>query len=388
LHSLKLILSDKTYFSPAWVFASLNIMTGTWVLYLPHIKTKFALNDGQVGMALFSLALGLLASIPFIPYINRKLGIGRCTQIGILLFALSFNLPLIVSNYFALCFCLFLTGVLSGFTDVSMNALVATIEKKSSQHFMSSAHGFFSLGGFIGAGIGSLLIGLLDNPSLHMMIISAVIILSNLYLSKFYNRIKESEVTIAKSESMFKNIRPLLGLAIVAFIIMFNEGAVEHWSNLFFFDVVQVPESRAGLGFIAFSLCMTIGRFFGDALSKKLGSIKIIHAGSAIAFVGYLFIVSANFYLSVLGFGIIGLGLSVVIPDLFRLAGNIAGIDASTGISIVSGIGFAGFVIGPVLLGFISQGSSLTGSFYFLASSVILALVVVFFLSKRNYSLS
>ena len=359
-------------------------MTGTWVLYLPHIKTKFALNDGQVGMALFSLALGLLASIPFIPYINRKLGIGRCTQIGILLFALSFNLPLIVSNYFALCFCLFLTGVLSGFTDVSMNALVATIEKKSSQHFMSSAHGFFSLGGFIGAGIGSLLIGLLDNPSLHMMIISAVIILSNLYLSKFYNRIKEAEVTISKSESMFKNIRPLLGLAIVAFIIMFNEGAVEHWSNLFFYDVVQVTESRASLGFIAFSLCMTIGRFFGDALSKQLGSIKIIHAGSAIAFVGYLFIVSANFYLSVLGFGIIGLGLSVVIPELFRLAGNTAGVDASTGISIVSGIGFAGFVIGPVLLGFISQGSSLTRSFYFLASSVILALVVVFFCFNKK----
>jgi len=77
LNSLQLILSDKTYFAPAWVFASLNIATGTWVLYLPFVKSKFNLNDSEIGIALFSLAAGLLISIPFIPFINRKIGVGR-----------------------------------------------------------------------------------------------------------------------------------------------------------------------------------------------------------------------------------------------------------------------------------------------------------------------
>ena len=166
---------------------------------------------------------------------------------------------------------------------------------------------------------------------------------------------------------------------------MFNEGAVEHWSNLFLFDVVQVEENQAGFGFIAFSFCMTVGRFLGDGISKKFGAFNIINGGSAIALIGYLLIVSANLYLSVLGFGILGLGLSVVIPEIFRLAGQTKGVPASVGISLVSGIGFAGFLIGPVLLGFISNWADLTGSFIFLSFSLILVLCLAFIGLRKNY---
>ncbi len=179
-----------------------------------------------------------------------------------------------------------------------------------------------------------------------------------------------------------------MGLSVVAFIIMFNEGAVEHWSNLFLFDVVHLQESQAGYGFIAFSLFMTLGRFLGDGISKKIGAFNIINGGIVIAFVGYLFIVSANLYLSIMGFGILGLGLSVVIPEIFRLAGKTKGVASSVGISLVSGIGFSGFLIGPVLLGFISKESSLTMSFTFLALSIIIAFVLVILGLRRKYETS
>lgn len=360
-------------------------MTGTWVLYLPYIKTKFALNDAQIGIALFCLALGLLISIPFIPFINGKIGVGRSTKIGILLYALSFNLLLLAPDYWSLCMFLLLTGIFTGFTDVSMNALVSVIEKKNSQHFMSASHGFFSLGGVLGAGIGSLLMLFISRPIWHMLIVSIFIVLSNLFLSRFYDGIKETAATKIKQEGKFKSIRPLLGLAVLAFIIMFNEGAIEHWSNLFLFDVVQVSESQAGLGFIAFSLCMTIGRFLGDGISKRIGSINIILGGCAIALIGHLGIVASNLILSVLGFGILGLGLSVVIPEIYRLAGKTKGVLSSVGISIVSGIGFAGFLVGPVFLGFISDWANLTWSFAFLSILIMLSLGLTFFRIKRTY---
>jgi fucose permease len=385
LESLKLILSNILFFAPSWVFASLNIMTGTWVLYLPHIKNKFSLDDGQIGIALFCLAFGLLSSIPFIPMLNRKFGVGQSTKYGIFLFALSFNLPLLATSYLMLCAGLFLTGIFSGFTDVSMNALVSTIERKNNAHFMSAAHGFFSLGGFIGAGLGSLLMSMILNPFYHMLSVSIFIIITNLYLSKYYNTIEETPTTKVKSKSNLKTIRPLLGLSIVAFIIMFNEGAVEHWSNLFLFDKVQVSEYQAGLGFIAFSLCMTIGRFLGDGISKRIGPTNIILGACAIAFTGYLGILTTSLYLSVAGFGILGLGLSVIIPELFRLAGNTNGVDSSTGISIVSGIGFAGFLFGPVCLGLIADWADLTWSFGALAISLMLVLGMTFFGLKRVY---
>lgn len=386
MNSLRLILSDRRYFAPAWVFASLNIMIGTWVLYLPQIKTKFGLNDAEIGVALFCTALGLLIAIPFVPFINQKIGVGRSTQIGVIVFALAYNLPVIAPDYWTLCAGLFVAGFFSGFTDVSMNALVATIESTEKKHFMSAAHGFFSLGGFIGAGLGIILINLLSNPPLHMLVVCSFIILTNLTLAKHYSNIKEASTSKSEQKNILKNIRPLIGLSLVAFIIMINEGAVEHWSNLFLFDIIQVSESRAGLGFIAFSLCMTIGRFLGDGISQKIGSIKIISYGCVIAFVAYFFIITSNLFLAVLGFGILGLGLSVVIPELFRLAGQVKGVPASVGISIVSGIGFSGFLVGPLLLGLISNSTNLIWSFAFLSVSVVLALGLTFFDSRKNYN--
>lgn len=385
MDSLRLILSNRTYFAPSWVFASLNIMTGTWVLYLPYIKSKFELTDGDIGLALFCLSLGLLSAMPVVSLVNRLIGVGRSTQIGIVIFALVYNLPLIAPDYLLLCVSLYLTGFCSGFTDVSMNALVSTIEKSHNKAFMSAAHGFFSLGGFIGASIGSVLIAMFSSPSLHMLSISVFIVLSNLFLSGSYSNVVETEVSKEESGNKFQSLGLLLGLAVVAFISMFNEGAVEHWSNLFLFDIIQVTESEAGLGFIAFSLCMTIGRFLGDGISQRYGSLNIISYGFIIAFLAYFLVLSSNLYLSVAGFGILGLGLSVIIPEIFRLAGQTKGVRPSQGISIVSGIGFLGFLTGPVLLGFISNWTNLLGSFVFLTISVVLAWGLTMLNLKKIY---
>ncbi len=386
MKSLRLILTNLKYFAPSWVFSSINILIGTWVLYLPHIKMKFALNDSQIGLALFFTALGLLISIPFVPFVNKKIGAGRSTKIGIIVFALLFNLPLIAPSYSLLCISLIATGIFSGFTDVSMNALVSNIEKRDGQNFMSAAHGFFSLGGFIGAGVGSFLMTVFSHPSYHMLLISLCIILTTILLSNNYENIEEPlQENRKKGTNIFKNIKPMLGLSIVAFIIMFNEGAVEHWSNLFLFDVVNVSESRAGLGFIVFSFAMTLGRFFGDGISKKIGAVKTISYGCGIALVAYLLILLSNFYTSVLGFGILGLGLSVIVPEIFRLAGQTQGVYTSVAISVVSGIGFIGFLFGPVLLGLISNYSNLVTSYIFLMILIIIALCLVFFRLKRKY---
>lgn len=385
MKSLRLILANVKYFAPSWVFLSMNTLIGTWILYIPYIKSKFNLNDGEIGFALFFVALGLLMSLPFVPFINRKIGVGKSTKIGIILLAVVYNLPLIAANYMFLCVALFCVGVFSGFTSTSLNALTANIERKEQQNFMSAAHGFFSLGGFIGAGIGSIYLSRFSNPCIHMLGVSFFIIFTTLVLSKNYKNIKGiSNEKLKKNNNFFKNVKPLLAVSVIAFIIMFNEGAVEHWSNLFLFDVVKVSESKAGLGFIVFSLTMTIGRFLGDGLSSKIGSMKIIIYGCLIAFISYMFVISANLYLSVLGFGFLGLGLSVIVPEVFRVAGKTKELETSLAISIVSGIGFVGFLVGPVILGAISTWSSLVVSYVFLSALIGIAFCLALFVSKKK----
>ena len=385
MKSLRLILSNFVYFAPSWVFSSINILIGTWILYIPFIKTKFLLNDAEIGFALFFTALGLLIAIPFIPKINKKIGLGKSTKTGIIALAIAFNLPLLASNYILLCASLLAVGFCSAFTDISVNALTSTIEKRESQNFMSAAHGFFSLGGFVGASVGSLYISQFSNPQLHMLGISGFVIVSNLFLAKNYQNVIVDKIKEQKNNlSFFKNIKPLLVVSIIAFIVMFNEGAVEHWSNLFLFDVIKVSESKAGLGFVVFSLTMTFGRFLGDGFSTKLGSLKTIFYGTLLAFLGYLLIISALLYVSILGFGFLGFGLSVIIPEIYRIAGKTKNLETSFAISIVSGIGFVGFLVGPVILGAISNWSNLLTSYIFLGILMIIASFLTLFGLKKK----
>jgi fucose permease len=378
MKSLGLILTRLHYFAPSWVFASMNIMVGTWVLYLPYVKSELVLNEAELGTALFFSALGLLLSIPVVPFLNKKIKEGRSTQVGIVLLTLAFNLPLLAPNYTALCGSLFLIGVFSGFTDISMNAVVSIIEQRDKQNLMSAAHGFFSLGGFLGAGIGSLIIQQQLSPPLHMLFITGAVLCSNLFLSSHYLKIEDPESPTPKPKYKgIKNITPILGLALVAFIVMLNEGAVEHWSTLFLYETVKLPENQAAYGFVLFSLTMTVGRFLGDGISYKMGAIKTLTYGFAIALLGYVFILNTEAVLSISGFGMLGLGLSVVVPEIIRLAGKNSLLNASEAISTVTGIGYIGFLMGPIILGYIANWTSLTSSYLFLGSTAVLGLGIV-----------
>ena len=377
MNSLKLILTNVKYFSVVWVFSSLNFIIGTWVLYIPYVKTKLILDDSQIGFALFCLALGILTFLPLVPYLSKKLRLGRLTFFAIVLFTLAFIFPVVMPNYVSLCISLFIVGVFSGITDIAMNALVSEIEKKDAVNIMSAAHGFFSLGGVLGATVGSILMPIFTLPVYHIITVSFFIILINLVLTKHYFSISEQQQSKEKDSISLKKIRPLIAIAFIAFVIMSSEGAIEHWSSLYLIEVVKITQQNlAGLGFIVFSIMMTIGRFFGDGISAKIGSIKIILLGCVLAIMGYLCILVSELIITILGYGIVGLGLSVIIPELFRMAGKTKGVKASVGISIVSGIGFAGFLLGPVVLGYISNSYSLKTSFLTLLLLTCFALLI------------
>lgn len=385
LKSLKLIVNNRAYFSVVWVFCSLNIMIGTWVLYIPIVKAKLALNDAQLGFALFCLALGILVFLPLVPFLTRKIGLGKTTFFGILLFSLSFTTPVIAPSYFLLCCSLFLVGMFSGCTDIAMNALISEIEKRDNEHLMSSSHGFFSLGGVIGGLLGTFLIGVFKVPFYHMSLMAIFIVFSNLLLMKYYFNITEVSIEGENKKSTLKTFSLLIPLAIIAFVIMASEGAIEHWSSLYLIDTIQIEkEHLAGLGFILFSITMTIGRFFGDGISTKIGSLKTILYGSILAALGYLLVLLSQFIISVIGFGIIGLGLSVIIPELFRLAGKAGGASSSANISFVSGIGFIGFLLGPVCLGFISNVFNLKMSFTVLLFLLCIAIGIALIKFRKS----
>ncbi|WP_335966016.1 MFS transporter [Galbibacter sp. PAP.153] len=377
MYSLRLIFNNQKYFSAAWVFASLNILFGTWAIYIPQVKENLQITEGQLGIALFFFAFGTLVFIPFTSVIIKKLGLGKATIVAIIGYAIAFLLPFMATSYFLLAFSLFIVGATSGFTDVAMNTLVSEIEREDRASFMSASHGFFSLGGVIGAGVGSYLKLFIESPLLHMCYVSLFVLISNIVLVKNYIHIKGTKR--GKEVMDFKYLKPLLGLSLIGFLIMGSEGAIADWSGLYLKNITMTSSTvLIGLGYTIFSATMTTGRFLGDYIASKFGALKIIIAGALLGAMGYILILTAYTFVALAGFGLVGLGFSVIIPELFRLGGKVEGVETSKGISFIAGTGYVGFLTGPVLLGFLADIASLKLSFM----ALLLAAIIVFVIAS------
>tara|TARA_R110000868_G_scaffold30589_4_gene112941 strand:- start:9639 stop:10790 length:1152 start_codon:yes stop_codon:yes gene_type:complete len=381
MKSLRLILSNPRYFGPAWAFASLNILFGTWAIYIPIIREALVLDKATLGFALFFLSLGNFAIFPLASKIINKIGVGKATWYGVILICTTAVLPFLALNYYTLIAALFVYGAANGFIDIAMNTLVTEIEKEDKQNFMSAAHGFFSLGGVI-AGLSSFLILLLNNKIVHIVGTVIVVLFINTLLHKKYKHIVAAP--IEKEAFKFKNFRPLFLLGIISFVIMGSEGAIIDWSGIFLQEVNLAPEKLIGMGFLAFSITMTLGRFLGDAISAKIGSIKIVSLGAALAIIGYFLVLIGPLYVSISGFALIGLGFSAIIPELFRIGGNVKGVASSQGIAFIAGTGISGFLLGPVVLGFLAEHYSLETSFTLLLACSLLVLGVSFVLKRKR----
>jgi fucose permease len=381
MKSLKLILSNPRYLAPALVFASLNLWFGTWAIYIPTVKEQLGIDKAKLGFAIFFLSLGVFTVFPVAARVVNRLGVGRATWFGVIACSVFALLPLLAPNYYLLMGALFLFGAANGILDIAMNTLVTEIEKEDGQKFMSATHGFFSLGGVL-AGLGSFLIGPIGNPSLHMLGVVLVVFWVNFRFRKYYLTVRAAPVE--QEGFSLKLFRPLFLLGLVSFIVMGGEGAIVDWSGLYLREISQAPEYLIGSGFLAFSVTMTLGRFLGDGISTRIGSIRIVGLGSLIAICGYLAVLSTFTYMALLGFALIGLGFSVIIPELFRIGGNIRGVDSAQGVAFIAGTGYSGFLLAPPVLGYLGEHFRLTTTFSVLLVGAVFVFVATFLIRGRG----
>jgi MFS family permease len=374
MKALQLIFSKGKYFAPALVFTSINVLFGTWAIYIPRIKSTLQIDEGQLGIAIFFMALGTLTMLFLAPRIIRRFGVAKVTGYGIIFFLFSFIIPFIADQYLWLCAGMYLVGATSGITDIAMNTLVTEIEKEDQIHIMSSNHGFFSIGGFLGAGIGTFFLSDETSPLNHLLVVIGVLLILNMIFLKYY--FSSSSKSLEENTFQIANFKPLFILAMIGFFVMASEGAIVDWSALYLENISLAKASWVGLGYTAFSATMAIGRFLGDGISSKFGSKSLIIGGTIIGAIGFGCVLLIQPFIVIIGFSLVGLGLSIIVPELFRLSGKREGIEPSQGISFIAGSGFIGFLIGPVFLGFLADYANLKLSFWALFGFIILALLM------------
>ena len=380
--SIKFFFRNKKYFASAFLYSCFSLIFSTWVTYIPHIAEKIGITEGRIGKAIFFIALGAFFMIRICRHLIDRIGVGRYTYFALLIYCICFFGPFLAFNYVSLCISLFIFGAAGSSFAISLNSLTATIEKEDGVYIMSGSHGFWSLGGMIGSAIGSFIAASVHNPLLHISILVILIQIIQFRLKSQYLFRKGKQPH--QQEHEHNIIMPLLIIALVGLVIMVSEGAIADWSALYLKKIILVNIKYIGFGYSAFSLAMMIGRFTGDSLSKKLGSWQLITYSSLIGIIGFLLILILNPVFAITGFFIVGLGFSVIVPEVYRLASNLDGVKTADGVSFIAATTNIGFLVGPALLGFIAELRSLHLSFIVLTVWVSIAFFIAFWKYKRK----
>jgi MFS family permease len=374
--SIKIFFSNRKFFAPAFLYSCFSLVFSTWVTYIPYIADKLGITEGKIGGAIFFTALGSLTMLPVSNRLTDILGVGRQAFLGFVFYAMAMYGMFLASNYTLLCMALFFFGMMGSMFAISLNSLTAVIEHQSGMYIMTGSHGFWSMGGMIGASTGSLIAGLLHRPLLHITILVVILISIQLWLRKEYFHIRTEHYEKQKREKF--PLKPLLGIASIGLIIMVSEGAIADWSALYLKKVVVMKSQFIGLGYALFSMGMAIGRFAGDRLSRRFGSWKLLRMAITTSLTGFILVLIASPLSAMPGFFVIGLGFSIIVPEVYRLASKIKGIRTADGVSFIAGTSNVGFLIGPAFLGFIAELQTLRLSFMVLSGIITLALVFTF----------
>ena len=275
-----------------------------------------------------------------------------------LLYALTLPLLGFAQTIPQLMICLFIFGMGGNMLNISINTQAVGTEVIYGRSIMASYHGLWSLAGFSGAAIGTLLIrtGLL--PWQHFFIISGIALLIVFVGFKYLliedtNR-NEQRPIFARPD------RSLIYLGLIAFCCMICEGAMFDWSGVYFQKVIQPGKGLVTMGYTAFMSTMATGRFVGDWVATRVGKKRTLQLSGILTAVGLLIAVIFPFFTTaVIGFLFVGAGVSSVVPLVYSTAGKSKILSPGVAIAAVSTIGYLGFLFGPPFIGFIAQASSL-----------------------------
>ncbi|MEL7435222.1 MAG: MFS transporter [Chloroflexota bacterium] len=362
-------------FAVGTVFFIMGAIFANWAVRIPTVSANLDLSEGELGLALMLGSVGVILGLLITGGLIARFGSHRVSTVMVILKALSLGFISLAVDFYTLSLVLFFYGMSNSMTDVAINAQAIEVERKRGKPIMNSFHGLWSIGTFVGSLIGTGFINVGTTTAQHFWTLTVIFMLIAFATQHMLLRI-DGEKDQNDQAPFSLPPRMVWGLGAVAFAAGISEGAVADWSGLYLRDIVEVSEAWVPLGFVAFSLTMTTGRFLGDTVAEWLGNVRLIRLSGVLATSGILLpIFFPSLVTALLGFGIAGLGLAVGIPLAFSASGKLPNISPGRAVAGVATIGYAGFLVGPPIIGFVAEATSLR---FGLAIVAMLASTMIF----------
>lgn len=353
---------------------------GSFAAQMPVIKAQVGADDATMGLLLLGTSIGLATTMVLAPIFDRKFGMFAMPLASIGL-ACAFLLPGLATAPLALFLAMIAAGLASGLTDVVMNARVSELEAHHGRSLMNANHGVFS----VGYALSALATGVGREAGWPPIAIFACLGLVTLALC-----VRMRMPFMSSDEGSDTNARFPWGIVLlcgaVVLIAFMAEAAVEAWSALHIERTLGGRAAEGAFGPAMLGLTMAVGRFSGQAVTERFSDVAVIFWATLLAILGALIAaIAPSPMIAYLGFGILGLGVSVIGPLGLAMVGRMVSPALRTkAISRTAVIGFSGFFIAPALMGLISQGYGLRWAFGSVALLVLALLPLMAVLRKRG----
>mgnify|MGYP000905795097 FL=1 len=374
-------IGDREANATRAIFFVSGFGAASWAPLVPVLRERLAIGDDLLGVLLLCIGIGSLLVMPVAGVLAERIGCRRVLIVSAVLYAASLLSICFVSSFWMAVPVIFFFGGLMGCVDVVMNIAAVIVEQGIGRRIMSGMHGFWSLGGFVGAGLYGVWVGLAGLTAFQSTLIAAVLMLAltavfGRHLIPYGGGGGGSLIAIPRGIVAF--------VGVTAFIAFLSEGAVMDWSGVYLTTVRGMDLSLAGMGFSVFSGAMLLMRFLGDHVIQRVGQFPVAVGGALLAFVGILLVMFAPLNtLLYLGFFAIGIGSANIVPVFFSLMGRQSVMPVGTAVSAVSTMGYLGILAGPATIGFVSAQTNLMTAFSMIAALCIVQALVGFYIFKK-----
>ncbi|MCQ8874208.1 MULTISPECIES: MFS transporter [unclassified Mesorhizobium] len=359
----------------AAIFLANGFLTGSWAPQIPVFLTRLEISKFTLGLLILLFGVGAVVAMTWCGHLISRHGsrtvlrwFALCGSLGLMVVALAPNVPLAAAA-------MIIFGGSIGGMDVAMNANAVVVERRLSRAVMSSSHGFWSLGGFAGGGLGGFAIqhyGHLAHAAAVTVFAFAVIAVAVRHL------LTEDSPQAAEHHKFALPANPLVYLiGLMALLAMISEGAVLDWAALYLRQELGADLAVAGLAYAGFSGVMAVTRFFGDGIRNRFGAVTTLRVSALVAAVGMLVAgLAPSPWLAIAAFAFCGFGIANMVPIIFSAGGNQEGMSSGTGMSVVTTIGYCGILVAPSAIGFVAEHSSFGPIFITMSGLLIIVLLM------------
>jgi predicted MFS family arabinose efflux permease len=354
------------------VFSVNGAMIGTWVGHIPWLQDHLGISKATLGLCLLCMAAGAFIAMPLTGHVLDRRPSASLVRWTTLVFCLMLPLPLLASSPYMLGAILFVFGASNGAMDVSMNAHGVAIQETLGRPIMSSLHGGWSVGGFAASGLVALAAAAGLDARLESLIVGIGLWLLCLWIIR---RLGAASAHSSAEGGLALPTRPVLLIGGLCFLVMLSEGAIGDWSGIYLRHNTGASPGTAALAFTGFSLGMALARLGGDAINARIGAGRLLRIGTAlvaIALGGVLLVGERG--PAVIGFAVCGLGIANAVPLLFSAAGRIDPPGPSLAAAFT--LGYTGFIVGPPIIGFISDQAGLPRTLALLTVALVTVTVL------------